>query len=199
MTTHDPDTLAFYAAEAEAYAARRWAAPQPRLGRFLAALPAGAAILELGCGGGQDSAVMLARGFEVTPTDGSPEMAREAERRLGQPVAVLLFQDLEGDLLYDGVWARACLLHLPRPELPGVIGRVHRILKPGGRFYASFKAGAGEGRDRLGRYFNYPSAEELRGAFAAAPWNALEIEAAEGDGYDGEPTPWLHVTAVKPR
>lgn len=198
MTTRDPDTLAFYAAEAQAYADRRSTAPQPRLEHFLAALPAGAPILELGCGGGQDSAVMLARGFAVTPTDGSPEMAREAERRLGRPVAVLLFQDLEGAALYDGVWARACLLHAPRPELPGVIGRVHRILKPGGRLYASFKAGEGEGRDRLGRYFNYPSAEELRGVFATAPWSALEIEAAQGGGYDGEPTPWLHVTAVKP-
>ena len=45
---------------------------------------AGATILELGCGAGADSAEMLAGGFDVYPTDGSPEMAGEA-RTLAAP------------------------------------------------------------------------------------------------------------------
>lgn len=34
---------------------------------------------------------------------------------------------------YDGVWAGACLLHVPRDELAGVLARIHRALKPEGR------------------------------------------------------------------
>lgn len=60
---HDPQTLAFYDREAAAYAGRRLPEASQRLIDFLAALPAGANVLDLGCGGGQDSEVMQAKGF----------------------------------------------------------------------------------------------------------------------------------------
>ena len=190
--------MAFYAAEARAYANRRNTVDGARLDAFLTMLPAKAAILELGCGGGQDSEAMLAKGFDVTPTDGSPELAREAQTRLGKPVHVLLFGDLDETDRYHGVWARACLLHVPRKGLPGIVGRVHSALKAGGVFYASFKAGAREGRDRFRRYYNYPSPAWLREAYGNVTWASMDIEATTGGGYDGMPTEWLHVIARKP-
>ena len=45
--------------------------------------------------------------------------------------------------------------------------RIHRALKPAGVFYASFKIGDGDGRDTLGRYYNYPSPEWLQATYAA--------------------------------
>ena len=36
-----------------------------------------------------------------------------ASRRLGRPVGTLLFHDLDAVEAYDGVWANACLLHVP--------------------------------------------------------------------------------------
>ncbi|MCV3240180.1 class I SAM-dependent methyltransferase [Mesorhizobium sp. ZC-5] len=197
MAAKDPTTLAFYATEAEAYADRQGGVDDARLDPFLAKLPVGAAILELGCGGGQDSQAMLARGFDVTPTDGSAELAHEAEKRLGRPVRVLLFGHLEEKDNYDGVWANACLLHVPRRDLPGIIERIHAALRPRGVFYASFKAGSREGRDRFQRYYNYPSPEWLREVYGAFQWDSVEIEADIGSGYDREPTNWLHVTALK--
>ncbi len=164
----------------------------------MARLKPGARILELGCGGGQDSEEMLRRGFDVVPTDGSPELARHAELRLGRPVGVLLFEDLEEVATYDGVWAHACLLHAPRPALPGIIDRIHRALRPGGVLYASFKAGEAEGRDGLGRYFNYLSSAELRAAFGiGARWQSLTIDEDTGSGYDRQPTRWLHALAIR--
>ena len=80
----DEETLQFYRGNAEAYAGREITSRQARLTAFLALLPPGAAILELGCGAGGDTAEMLARGFDVRPTDGSPEMADVASRRLGR-------------------------------------------------------------------------------------------------------------------
>jgi SAM-dependent methyltransferase len=196
MPSHDATTLNFYTSEAVAYAAQG-EANHDRLEPFLEALPTGGTILELGCGGGQDSEAMLAHGFDVIPTDGTRELARQAEKRLGRPVRVLLFADLAEQNRYDGVWANACLLHVPRAELPGIIGRIHTALKMGGVFYASFKAGSQEGRDQFGRYYNYPSPEWLRAAYDPAQWQSIEIDQTLGRGYDGQPTYWLHVTAKK--
>ena len=66
---HDPATLAFYDREAPVYAHRRHPERNARMDAFLARLQPGAGILELGCGGGQDASLMLAAGFDVTPTD----------------------------------------------------------------------------------------------------------------------------------
>jgi len=63
----DEATLQFYRGNAEAYARRTFTSRQARLIAFLAQLPPGACILELGCGAGGDTAEMLARGFVVRP------------------------------------------------------------------------------------------------------------------------------------
>ncbi|MFD3265553.1 class I SAM-dependent methyltransferase [Phenylobacterium ferrooxidans] len=185
--THDPETLAFYDRDAAAYAGRRLPKVSQRLTDFLAALPAGAHVLDLGCGGGQDSEVMLAEGFEVTPLDGSRGLAEIASARLGRPVRVQLFEDIEDEAAFDAIWANATLLHVPTPGLPQVLARVRRALKPGGIFHASYKAGEGGGRDTLGRYFNFPSEADLRAAYGqAGPWAGLTIRQGLGHSYENE-------------
>src|SRR5947207_11245596 len=121
-------TLRFYGQNAGAYAERAMTSRRVRLSRFLAQLSPGAAILELGCGAGFDTAEMLAQGFDVSPTDGSPEMAAEASRRLGRPVATLLFHDLGDVEAYDGVWANACRFQVPRAELGHLLRVIWRAL-----------------------------------------------------------------------
>ena len=193
----DEATLRFYRENAPAYAGRE-IAKHERLTRFLALLPAGATILELGCGAGADSARMLAGGFDVRASDGSPEMAEEASRRLGRPVETLLFHALDKVEAYDGVWANACLLHVPRPELADVLALIWRALKPGGYFYASFKAGEADGRDTLNRYYNYPSPDWLQANYSSAGnWSSLSIETGEVRGFDNEWAAMLFVVARK--
>lgn len=193
----DEATLRFYRENAQAYAERE-IAKHTRLTRFLALLPVGATILELGCGAGAASAEMIARGFDVCATDGSPEMAAEAARRLGRPVETLLFHDLDKVEAYDGVWANACLLHVPRDELAQVLALIWRALKPGGYFYASYKAGDADGRDTLNRYYNYPSPDWLRNNYATAGnWNSLSIETGEVRGFDNKWSAMLFVLARK--
>jgi len=196
---NDARTLLYYAAEAPAYAASGRIEPSRYLAAFLDRLPAGGRILELGCGGGRDAGAMLARGFEVDATDGTPEMAREAEARLGRPVRVLRFDALDAVDAYDAIWAHASLLHVPRPALPGVLARIHRALRPGGHHFASYKSGGEEGRDRFDRYFNYPTVEQLTGAYAAAgDWTMIDCRTENVAGYDGVEVPWLAVTLRKP-
>jgi SAM-dependent methyltransferase len=193
----DEETLQFYRRNAQAYAGREIAA-HTRLSRFLAQLPPGAAILELGCGAGAASAEMLAKGFDARPTDGSPEMASEASRRLGRPVETLLFHDLDEVEAYDGVWANACLLHVPRQELKQILALIRRALRPAGYFYASYKTGDADGRDTLNRYYNYPSPDWLRATYAnAGDWSSLSIETGEVTGFDNKPATMLFVTARK--
>lgn len=194
----DDTTMRFYAQNAATYASRARRLPEERLKDFLALLPTGASILELGTGGGQDALAMLEQGFDVSPTDASPELAVEAERLIGRAVAIMRFDELEAQAFYDGVWASACLLHAPAEELTDDLRRIHHALKPGGHFVASFKAGNGPGYDSLGRYYNYPRREELLAHYRdAAAWAALNVEEVDGGGYDGRPTRWLWVMARK--
>lgn len=193
----DPDTLKFYADHAATYV-QHATAPTPQLAGFLAQLPAGGTVLELGSGNGRDAAAMLAAGFDVTPSDASPELAAEAQARLGRAVRIMAFNELDETALYDGIWACAALLHAPRDELTPDLARIFRALKPGGLLTASFKAGGGEGRDALGRYYNYPDATQLREhLLSAADWDRIDISENLGSGYDNQPTRWLWVDARK--
>ena len=198
MTDRDDRTLAFYAKHAAAYAGRSQLPVSAELDYFLSLLPQKGKILELGCGAGRDSEAMLSRGFDVMPTDGTPELARLAEKRLGIPVGILLFEDLDVQETYHGIWANACLLHLPRTALSGVLDRIFTALMPGGVFYASFKAGLGEGRDGLGRFYNYPSSDWLHAACRPVRWQQRDVWTTSGSGYDNVDTDWLHLLAVKP-
>jgi SAM-dependent methyltransferase len=193
----DDDTLQFYRRKAEAYAG--WAkAPSTRLVGFLTQLAPGCSILELGCGAGNHSAEMLSRGFAVRATDGSPEMAEIAARRLNHPVEAMLFHELDAQDAYDGVWASACLLHVPRDELAAILTRIHRALKPHGLFYASYKVGEGDGRDSLGRYYNYPSPEWLETTYAASGrWQQIKSDTSVIQSFDDAPATMLHIVVRK--
>ncbi len=193
----DDDTLQFYRRNAEAYA--EWAkAPSKRLKEFLARLPPAGSVLELGCGAGNHAAEILAAGFALRATDGSPEMAEIAARRLGHPVQTMRFDELDEHEVHDGVWASACLLHVPRDELADVLSRIHRALKRDGVFYASYKIGDGDGRDSLGRYYNYPSPEWLQAAYAASgAWHQLRSDTSEIKSFDEAPATMLHIVTQK--
>ncbi|MFM5955124.1 MAG: class I SAM-dependent methyltransferase [Novosphingobium sp.] len=198
MSPFDPATLAFYAAEAPDYAASGPGGIGRHLEGFLERLAPRARILELGCGSGRDAAHMEACGFVVEPTDGVPEMAAQAQARLGRPVRVMRFDELEAAAEYDGVVAAYSLLHVPRAGLVGVLNRIWRALKPGGWHVATYKTAGGEGRDRLGRYYNYPSEAELRGFYAqAGQWNEIETETGEGRGYEGGVSRFVMITLRK--
>jgi SAM-dependent methyltransferase len=192
---NDDETLRFYADNAATYAQHRTRPTLERLEIFLAALPAGARILELGCGNGMDAQYMLAQGFDVDATDGTPELVAEAQKRIGERARIMRFEELDAEAAYDGVWACASLLHVPAADLPDILLRIHRATRPGGVFVASFKAGTGDGRDAMGRYYNYPDASALEASYRKTGWADLSLETTMGSGYDALPTEWFWMTA----
>jgi SAM-dependent methyltransferase len=191
-------TLDFYEQHAAEWAAHLPHGYSPRLDHFFDRLPPGAAILELGCGDGREAARMIARGFEVHPSDGTPAMARLASERLGREVPVMDFGELDAVAAYDAVWCQASLLHLAEDELAPVLSRIHRALRPGGWHWASYKDGTGGGRDEAGRFFSYIPLARLEAAYrGAGGWSDLTIETAQGSAYFRGPTMWHGVLARK--
>lgn len=196
MADQEPiPALAWYEAGAEAWAAARRPAPSSRLAGFMTRLPAGARVLELGCGAGDDAAALLAAGFDVTATDGSTAMAQIAAARLGHPVQVMTFDALAAERAFDAVWANACLLHVPRAALPDVLARIHRALKPGGVHFSSYKSGTAEGMDRFGRFYNYLGLPDLLDCVAqSADWQVLATDTWIGGQHGGGATGWIGLT-----
>jgi len=119
---------------------------------FLEKLPQRAHILDAGCGSGRDSLNFKKLGYEVTAMDASSELCSLAKEYIGQEVLELRFQDMAFENDFEGIWACASLLHVPSMELPGIIDKLTKALKPGGILFASFKYGDFEGL-RNGRYF----------------------------------------------
>ncbi len=180
MAAKDP-TLSYYAKNAEAFAASTVDVDfSETQRRFAELLPPGARVLDLGCGSGRDSRAFLDMGFDVTATDGSPELAAIAERTAGIPVRVELFQELSDVGAYDGVWACSSILHLPKDQLADALRRVERALVPGGVLYTSFKHGDSEG-ERNGRHFTDFTEPTFREFVSASCGLAVEDLWVSGD------------------
>lgn len=193
----DQATYDFYQQRVPFYTASGAHGQSRHLDGFLKCLEPRSEILELGCGGGRDSAHMIEQGFHVDATDGIPAMVTKANERHDVSARLMRFDELDVEETYDAVWAHACLLHCPRAELPGVLARIHRALRPDGWHYASFKLGDGEGRDLLGRLHNFPSADWLRNTYAAAQFEVTSEDVFRGNGSDGTVRDWMALTVRK--
>lgn len=125
---------------------------------FLALLPSDGYILDYGCGSGRDTKYFLSRGFRVDAIDGSVELCRIASAYSGIEVKQMMFQELNIENQYDGIWACSSILHLPKSELKTVIEKMRTALKKKGYIYTSFKLGNYEGeRNGLPFYRFYRS------------------------------------------
>jgi SAM-dependent methyltransferase len=101
---------------------------------FLASLPAGGRILEVGCGTGHATALFVPRGYDVTALEPGESMARVTRRRFQEfpniRVIESTFEAWEPDgEAYDLVLA-ASSLQLVEPEHR--FAKPARLLKPGG-------------------------------------------------------------------
>ena len=164
-------TLAYYRENANSFLEGTLSADMSDArSRFLQKMEPHAYILDLGCGSGRDTKAFLEQGYRVDAADGSEELCRRASEYTGIPVRHMLFQELDVQEVYDGIWACASLLHLPKAELAFVLRKVANALKKNGVLYASFKYGMFEGM-RGGRFFS-DFTEESLGGFWERVWRA---------------------------
>lgn len=160
--------------------------------------PAPWTILDLGCGPGRDLKTFSALGHRAIGLDGSERFAEMARAYSGCEVwrQDFLHLDLPAGL-FDGVYANASLFHVPSAELPGVLGKLHAALKPGGVLFSSNPRGdnrEGWNGPRYGSYYDYATWERYVAAAGFLPLHHYYRPA----GLPREQQPWLASVWRKP-
>ena len=189
------ETIQYYNRHAEEFCAGTFSADMSRSrDRFLAYLQPGSAILDAGCGSGRDTLAFLSAGYQVDAFDASDEICRIASQKTGITVRKQRFEKLEGQELYDGIWACASLLHVAAADLPDVLVRLYRLLKKQGIMYVSFKLGDGE-RQKDGRYFNDMREEILCRLLCDAGFTVKETFITQDVRENRQDEAWVNVIA----
>jgi SAM-dependent methyltransferase len=155
-------------------------------------------LLDFGCGPGRDLVAFKALGHHATGLEGSAQLAEMARAYSGCPVLEQNFLDLvlpAGQ--FDGVFANAALFHVPTQELPRVLLKLHRTLKPGGVLFSSNPRGDGQEGWNGGRYGAFHDWEAWRGFMTAAGFVEL-AHFYRPNGLPREQQPWLASVWRKP-
>ena len=170
----------------------------PLLIEWLQCLPAGARLLDLGCGGGRDAGDLDRRGYFVVGLDRTSALLSAGRRRyrslplVRADLRYLPFQAMS----FDGLWAAASLMHLPKPDARRILANLCRLVRPGGLFAATVTYGT---TSRLvtdgwvpGRYFARWKKDELARAVCRAGWTILELQVITNRERKGR---WINVIA----
>ena len=157
------------------------------LDRLVALTGAGAHVLEIGSGPGNDAALLESRGLRVTRTDATHAFVAMM-RAAGFEADVLDVRtdDLGGP--YDAVLADAVLLHLTREEFELALRKARAAA---GLLAFTIKEGDGEAWSTakldLPRHFTYWREGPVRDVLARTGWQPISIEHVQGR------EPWLYV------
>ncbi|MEM8536346.1 MAG: class I SAM-dependent methyltransferase [Pseudomonadota bacterium] len=194
----DRETIATYDAKAAEYADLVTdLPPDASLQAFIDLMPAGAAVLDLGCGPGTAAAHMRDAGLQPDAVDASAEMIRLARDKYGLDARVATFDDIKGTALYSGVWANFSLLHAERGDLPRHLRTLHRALKDAGILHIGMKTGTGMARDAIARRYTYVTVAELRDLLTDAGFDILHEKTGEERGMAGTMDPFVVMRARK--
>lgn len=140
---------------------------------FIKNIPAGAKILDVGCGGGRDAKEFVKNGFRVTGIDLSGVLIKIAQGEVSEAtfkkMSVLDIKFPKES--YDAIWAHAVLLHLVREDVIKALSGLHKILKLGGLLHVRVKKGKGEAlvKEKISgwqeRFYTYFSKKEVESMF----------------------------------
>jgi len=172
----------------------------PLLAEWLHRLPAGARLLDLGCGGGKDAGDLSQRGYRVVGVDRTTALLLVGRHRY--PSLPLIRADLRylpfQAMSFDGLWAAASLMHLPKPAARRILTDLSRLVRPGGLFAATVTHGV---KSRLvtdgwvpGRYFARWRKDELACAVRRSGWKILELKVVTNRERKGR---WLNLLAQR--
>lgn len=142
---------------------------------FIAALPLGSLVLDMGCGGGVKSQYLKEHGLQVIGADFSENMIALAQKRVpGVAFRVVDMREVHTlPEIFDGIFAQASLLHIPRVEAARVVSGFAQKVRPGGLVYLAVKGKREDGAEEAvvkendygyayERFFSYFTLEEIR-------------------------------------
>lgn len=163
---------------------------------FCDRIPATGRILDLGSGAGRDSLAMARRGLQVVSLDRSRGMLREHQSRGG---GALVQADLSWlpfrPQAFDGIWACASFLHVPKARLVFALTEAGRVLRPEGILFVSLKLGEGESTDPEGRWWSFYQEDELVERLALAGFGL--IEKSRTPDLAGRGVEWVNLLASR--
>jgi len=174
---------------------------------FIKEFQAGARILDVGCGSGVKSKYLIDRGFKVMGVDISEKLLEIAKKEAPEgEFKVLSMNDLDTMAeMFDGVFAQASLLHIPRKEAGEIVEKMSRRLVPGGLLYIAVKE-MREGKPEEGvtkendygyeyeRFFSYFTTDELEKYLTDAGLNI--VSKLRNPNPSGK-TVWLQIIGKK--
>lgn len=192
-------TMRFYNAEAHRYAEQTRVVDLRRLyDSFLSLLPPGAIILDVGCGGGRDLEAFKRRGFRAVGLEPAEKLAEIAREESGCEVIVGKIEELDRPGEFDGAWACASLLHLPRHRLSLALERIEAALKRNGSMFLSLQHGVGEFTAPDGRFYVLYQPDAIAQAVSAAGFEVIE-QWETGDSLAERPIRWINMLARSSR
>ena len=153
--------------------------------------PAPCQILELGCGPGRDLKVLREHGHVPVGLDGAAAFCEMAREYSGCEVWLqdFLALQLPGDF-FHGIYANASLFHVPRQELPRVLGQLAASLVDDGILFSSNPRGPDMEGWNGDRYGSYHTLETWRSFMQEAGFCELE-HYFRPPGRPREEQPWL--------
>ncbi len=161
-------TIEYYEVNALAYAEQTRDVDMHHVySAFLPLIPKEGKILDVGCGAGRDLRYFRNHGYEAEGIEPASNLAEIAGKYSGAPVQNLRVEQLDVREQYDGIWASASLLHVPREVLPDTLRRLILALKPRGVLYVCFKKGLADRVADDGRLFNDQTCRSLTDIVAA--------------------------------
>ena len=115
--------------------------PSPPLVKALAYLESdGKTALDLGCGAGRDTKLLIEKGFQVTAVDSEASSKKYIDqlKPLGNLTYTISTFENFNYQRYDLINARYSLPFNPSSSFPSVINKILKSLKPGGIFVGQF-------------------------------------------------------------
>ncbi|MBN2094699.1 MAG: methyltransferase domain-containing protein [Candidatus Aenigmarchaeota archaeon] len=183
-----PDTIKTYDGYAETYDeiyGEGWSGLEEFreiMDEFVARVP-GKRVLDIGCGPGRDAKYFSEKGLDVTAIELSKAFLEIARKNV--PQAKVIFMDMRHmdfpGSSFDGLWATASFLHIPKNQAKSTLEGFSRILKSGGLMFISVKQGEGEKFVRKdyyngsAKFFAFYTREEFEALLGSAGFKVEKV------------------------
>ncbi|MBD3360356.1 methyltransferase domain-containing protein [Candidatus Peregrinibacteria bacterium] len=159
----------------------------------------GQKILDIGCGPGRDAKYFSEHNLEVTGIDLTSNFVKMASQNV--PNAKFIQKDMRSldfpENSFDGIWACASFLHVPKEDAKNTLLGFRKILKPAGLIYLSVKQGNEEkfvekdeykGRTK---FFAFYAQDEFKNLIESCNLKIVKVL------IDNKKDTWINVFATK--
>lgn len=199
---HEQLTIAEYQATAQSFREGTWNHDvSQNYNALVAAMPKNpGTVLDLGCGPGRDLVAFKRQGHTAIGLDATPAFVEMAQQASGCEVwqQSFLSLDLPAET-FDGIFANASLIHVPRAEMVRVLKDLWRSLVPGGAIMMSMVRGDREGYSVRPTGYRYVAGWEYETLAPLVEQAGFEIlhHYYRPQGLPCEQQSWLAIVACK--